>query len=372
MKGKAAIFYEPGKPYEITEMDVPDPDPGGILIRITLASICGSDLHIWRGDLAAMFPAGGPGRVSGHEMTGVVAKLGAGVTADSLGNPLKEGDRVVYPYFYPCLHCYQCMRGQFAACPNKMGQAMDPSAAPSFSGAYAEYYMLRPGGFVFKVPDDLSDDMIAPINCALSQVTYGLHRVGVQFGDTVVIQGAGGLGVNACAVAKEMGADRVICIDGLPERLKLARQFGADDTIDISQIPDAQDRIMKVLELTGFRGADVACDFVGIPAVVPEGINMVRMGGRYLAIGNISLGQTTPFDPAMLVWGNKTVMGVVMYDPWILPAAMAFLQRTREKYPFGSVVSHSYPLEKINEAFEQSEWVGRGDATKITRAVIKP
>ncbi len=369
-KGKAAVFLGPGKGYEIEEFDIPSPEPDAIVIKISMGGICGSDLHIWRGDspvFAAM-----AGQVVGHEMTGRVAELGANISTDSLGQPLKEGDRVCYAYFYPCNRCYQCNKGEFASCPAKVaGMAPGPSR---FSGAYGEYYYLKPGHWVFKVPDELSDEMVTPVNCALSQVTFGLRKAGLQMGDTLVVQGAGGLGTNACAVAKEMGADRVIVIDGMPGRLELAKQFGADETIDINELPDATQRIQRVMELTGGRGADVVGEFVGLPAAVPEGIAMVRGGGTYLEIGNISFGQTVPLDPSTLVWGSKTIIGLVMYDPWVIPEALDFLVRTRDKYPHEEVVSHDkYKLDDINKAFEEAEWQkDGGGGTKVRRAVLIP
>jgi len=367
--GKAAVFLGPGKGFEVQEFEVPDPDPDAIVIRVTMGGVCGSDLHIWRGDSPVF--AGFAGNVGGHEMTGRVAKLGANITTDSLGRPLKEGDRVCYAYFYPCNRCYQCNRGEFAACPNKvMRMAANPS---KFNGAYGQYYYLQAGHWVFKVPDELSDETVTPVNCALSQVTYGLRLAGLGLGDTLVVQGAGGLGMNACAVAKEMGADKVIAIDGVAERLELAKKFGADETINIAQAPTPPERIQRVLELTEGRGGDVVAEFVGLASAVPEGVQMVRNGGTYLEIGNISFGQMTQFDPSTLVWGSKRIIGCVMYDPWVIPEALDYLVRTKSKYPHEEVVSsNKYQLKDINKAFEEAEWhAGEGvKETKVRRAVI--
>lgn len=194
---------------------------------------------------------------------GQVERLGAGVSTDSLGQPLKEGDRIVYAYFYPCLRCYACLQGELAACPNKTAKMA--SAHTRFTGAYAEYFYLQPNHWVFKVPDELSDEVVTPVNCALSQVIFGLHKAGLRFGDTLVVQGAGGLGLNACAVARDMGANKVIVIDAVADRLELARAFGADETVNISETPDMFARVQRVMELTGGRGADVVGEFVGLP-----------------------------------------------------------------------------------------------------------
>lgn len=366
--GKAAVFYGPGKPFELKEIPLPEVEPEGILIRVTLANICGSDLHFWRGDAPLALPE--DGWIFGHEMTGRVARLGAKVQTDSLSRPLKDGDRVAYCYFYPCGRCYACLNKQLAACPNKVGRPLGPSQFPYFHGAFAEYYYLRPGGYVFKVPDDLPDELVSPVNCALSQVIYGLHAAGLRFGDSLLIQGAGGLGIQATAVAKAMGA-RVIAVDQLAPRLDLARAFGADDTISLKEIPDRKERVKRVRDLTGGRGADVACDFVGFPQVIPEGLDMLRFGGTYLEIGTISRGAKVELEPATLIWGSKTIVGVVMYDPWVIPRALDFLSRTRSRFPFERLLSHKFPLEKIDDAFQASEWLNR-DAASITRAALVP
>jgi len=369
VKGKAAVFFGPGKPFEIREVTLPEIEPDAILIRVSLANVCGSDLHFWRGDAPLRLPA--DGWIFGHEMTGRVAKLGARVKTDSLGRPLREGDRVAYTYFYPCGRCYACLNKQPAACPAKIERPRGPSEFPHFHGAFAEYYYLRPGGAVFAVPDALADELVSPVNCALSQVIFGLHEAGLRFGGTVAIQGAGGLGLQAAAVAKDMGAATVIVIDQLPERLALAREFGADHTISVRDVPDRKERVNLVRSWTGGAGVDVACDFVGFPQVIPEGIEMLRAGGTYLEIGTISRGAKVELEPAQLVWGAKRIVGVIMYDAWVIPRALDFLVRNRARWPFDRLLSHRYPLEQINQAFADSEWHAK-DRTNITRAALVP
>ena len=232
------------------------------------------------------------------------------------------------------------------------------------------YYLLKATQWVFKVPDGLPDELVAPVNCALSQVVYGLQQIGVWLGDTVVVQGAGGLGIYACGVAKDMGAGRVIVIDAIPERLALARQFGADEVIDFKQIPEKADRVRRVRELTGGFGADVVVEVAGIAGVVQEGLEMTRVGGRYLWMGNIVPGVATEIVPHDAVRQPKTIRGVLAYDRWVIPRALDWVSRTREKYPFAKLVGARFPLEQINEAFEQAEWVaGKGS---VARTVIVP
>ncbi len=369
MKGRAAVFFGPGKPFEIRELPVPDLEPEAVLVKVALANVCGSDLHFWRGDAPLRLPD--DGWIFGHEMTGRVAGLGSAVKTDSLGRPLREGDRVAYTYFYPCGRCPACLARQPAACPAKIERPRGPSQFPHFHGAFAEYYYLRPGGALFKVPDELSDELVSPVNCALSQVIYGLEKAELRFGGTVVIQGAGGLGVQATAVAKDMGAATVIVVDQIPGRLELARAFGADHTINVREVPEVKERVSLVRQWTGGFGADVACDFVGFPQVIPEGIEMLAPGGTYLEIGTISRGAKVELEPAQLVWGAKRIVGVIMYDARVIPRALDFLVRNRTRWPFDRLLSHKYPLEKINEAFEASEWHSR-ETTTITRAALVP
>lgn len=366
-KGRAAVYLGMARPMEIKEYPVPDPEPGAILIKVSRAVICGSELHIWRGqpNLAAMgvpFPIG-----LGHEMTGRIAKLGDGVTTDSAGQILSLGDLVVYRYFYPCGSCPICMTGKDAACRfNQRSMYGFSDFPPHFVGAFADYYYLRPNHVVFKVPNNLTEDMVASANCALSQIIYGLEQVGFGFGETLVIQGAGGLGINAVAVAKEMGAGKVIVIDGIRERLDLAKVFGADEVIDINEYKTPEERVQRVKELSGGWKADAVAELMGSPRVVPEGIQMLRAGGRYLEIGNVTTGATYEADPSMLVGGNKTVVGVSFYDRDTLKKALDFLSRTRGKYPFDKLLSHAYSLEEINRAFEDQ------DKGLVFRASIVP
>ena len=368
--GRAAVFVEPYH-FEMMELPPPPVEPGGILVKITSAGICGSDLHLWRGDLKPIMP-GRPGPIIlGHEMTGVVHTLGEGVSTDSMGRPLKEGDRVVYTYFFPCRRCYACLRGELNHCPGKFRYRASVEDYPYCNGGFAEYYYLYPGHFVFKVPDELTDEAVTAANCAVSQVIYGLHQAKVRMGDTVVVQGAGGLGIYATAAARDMGAGQVIVIDGLSNRLELATQCGASHTIDIKEHTTPESRVEQVKGLTEGRGADVVLEVVGIPQVVPEGLEMLRKGGTFVEIGNI-WGSTVTLDMSKLLWGATRIIPTANYDPYFLPVALDFLVRTKDMYPLTQVMSHRFPLERVGEAFEQAEWAGKGEETVITRAFLVP
>jgi threonine dehydrogenase-like Zn-dependent dehydrogenase len=337
-----------------------------MIVRVATANVCGSDLHYWRGDIdLARFGLQG-GTVLGHEMTGRVHALGAGRTKDSAGRPLAEGDRVVYRYFVPCGRCAACLRGQSAACGANAGFQMRASdEPPHFVGGFADYYYVGPAQTVFVVPDGVPDQLVAGANCALAQVIQGFERVALRMGESVVIQGAGGLGIYATAVAKWMGAANVIVIDGVADRLALAREFGADSTIDMTEYADGRARATRGRDLNA-GGADVVVEVVGFPDAFGEGIGLLGQGGRYVEIGNISPGLTLTFDPAMLTLGNKTVHGVAFYEPASLLKAISFLDAAQDRFPFAKLLGTPYALDAINDAFADSE------SRRVARASVVP
>lgn len=367
-KGLVSVFTVPGQPFELREYPTPEIEAGGVLIRNSGAMVCGSDLHVWRGDGDKPIPP--HPKLLGHEFTGVVSAMGRGINTDSLRRPLKEGDRVAFPFFFPCNRCYQCIRGEFHACPFRSRPGNKGlEKYPFCDGGFSEYFYLQPGHYVFKVPEELPTEAIPPVNCALSQVLFGLERVRVKFGDTVVIQGAGGLGIYATAVAHDMGASQVIVIDGQSDRLEMAKKCGATSTILLSDYPTPEERVGRVKELTDGVGADVVVEVVGIAAAAIEGLDMVRMNGKYLDIGNIS-GGSLNLPASKVILQQIKWSGLMHYDPWIIESALQFLVRTKDKYPLVSMISHTFPLEKINEAFEFAEWQGKETGTEAQRVML--
>ncbi len=363
--GTIAAFTGVGDPYELGDFEVPDPAPGAAVLKMRLANICGSDMHFWRGTTERSKGGVPLPCTLGHEGVGEVLKLGEGVTTDRAGEALHVGDRVVFAYFHPCLECPTCLKGYTNACPYRNeGRMTSPDQWPHFTGTFGQYYYLFPGHTMFKVPDHLSDRMVAGINCALSQVIAGLRQAGATHGDTVVLQGAGGLGVYAAAVAKARGAAKVIAIDGIDERLELIKAFGADAIVDMREYDSAEARAARVRELSGGLGADVTLELVGHAAVIPEGLEMTAPGGRYVEIGNINLGPRAAFDPSVLVFGSITIMGVIHYLPRDLKAALEFVSSNVDRLPFERVLSHTFPLREIDTAFREQ------DTGHVTRGAL--
>ena len=361
--GRAALFFGPGTPFAVAELPVPEPEPGAVVMRVTRANLCGSDLHIWRGDGALAGRGRDDGRVIGHEMTGVVHALGPGVETDWAGAPLARGDRIVCQYFGPCGRCRACLRARPEACWHS-GRAFEgrPSVFPHFRGSFADYFYVRPTMAVFRVPDGVGDALAAGVNCALAQMIMALERGQVGLGDRVVVQGAGGLGLYATALARERGAAQVVVIDGVDERLELARAMGADEVVDFREYPSVKERVARVRELTD-GGADVVCELVGRAAAIEEGVRMVAPGGRYLELGTFYPGTTAALDPGVLVMKNITVQAVAFYDAASLQKALGFLQRHAARLPLEQAAAE-FPLEEINTAFAEQ------DAGKVARASL--
>ncbi|HTQ17407.1 zinc-binding dehydrogenase, partial [Mycobacterium sp.] len=212
-----------------------------------------------------------------------------------------------------------------------------------------------------KVPEDLPDEAVAPLNCALAQVLFALRDV--RLGDTVVIQGAGGLGINAAAVARTAGASQVIVIDKIAERLDVAADFGATQCIDASGI-STWEVTEQVHKHTDGIGADWVLEVVGVPGVIPEGVGFLNNGGTLLEVGNVGMGRTFEMDPSSLVFGNKSIRGVSFYDPVTLAIGLSFLQHT--SFPFGRLMPKPFHLADVNDAFASA------DAGLVPRGALVP
>jgi len=176
--------------------------------------------------------------------------------------------------------------------------------------------------------------------------------VGIGFGDSVLVQGAGGLGLSAIATAKDMGSAQVIAVEKIPDRVKMAKQFGADEVIDMNKYRSEEERVAKVKELTGGRGVDLILEFIGTSAGISEGVKMLTPGGTYLLAGMISGEIKGNINAADIVFQGKRISGSANYRSWVIPKALDFLVRTKNKYPFEKLVSHKFKLEEVNEALK--------------------
>ncbi|HUE34673.1 MAG TPA: zinc-binding dehydrogenase [Mycobacterium sp.] len=346
--GRLAVMTEPGQ-LSMAEYDVPEPERDAVVLKIVRANVCGSELHMWNGHHPTKKRGG-----LGHEMIGRVHAIGSAVTTDYAGQPISVGDRVVVTYFQTCQRCNRCRGGQPSLCDNAYEFfGKQPEEWPHFHAAFGTHYYVHPHQHFYKVPDDVDDAIAAAVNCALSQVMFGIDQIGLEYGETVLIQGAGGLGLNAAAVAVERGA-RVIVVDGVPSRLEQAKAFGATDVIDISTVTEPADRLAAVHDMLGGEGPDVGIEVTGVPAAFAEGLELIRRGGRYLVMGTLSPGRTVPFDPGYVTRKSLTIKHVERYEARYLSKALEFVQRHQAAYPFDKLVDAEFALADVKQALDAS------------------
>ncbi len=347
----------------VKEFEVPEPGPGALVVKVRRANVCGSEVHIYHFRHPLIREC-----VLGHEFVGEIAALGEGVRTDYAGNPVAVGDRVISPFFLTCRRCPACLRGEFNLCQRAyMYWSNPPEEEPHFTGAFATHYYVHPDQYFYKVPDAVPDEVVAGANCGLSQVLYGLQEIWVSAGDTLVVQGAGCLGLYATAIGKDMGA-RVVVVEGIPERTDLARRFGAEEIVDMREHETAEERVEKVMSLTGGYGADVVLEVTGVPAAFVEALQLARPGGRVVEIGNVSVGEghEVSLSPGLITRKNLRVQGFVRYQPWYLHRALRFLERKHGDHPFDELTDREYALEEVGEAIEQEE--GR----RVARPAVVP
>jgi threonine dehydrogenase-like Zn-dependent dehydrogenase len=301
--------------------------------------------------------------VMGHEIIADVTERSRR-SRDSAGEPLDVGDRVSIVYYLTCASCRACARGEFELCENAYRNwSQSPDLAPHFTGTHGTHYYVDPKQWLFKVPDNVPDLVGASANCGLTQVWAGIERAQLRPGESLVIQGAGGLGLYATAIAKERGA-RVIVVDVVDSRLASATAFGADAVVSMAELDSVAARVEHVRELTGGEGADVGFEVAGVPGAVTEGIQLVRNGGRYIEIGNVTPGAEIGLDIGGLTRRAVSIIPVIRYKPWMLREALQFLSRNIDRLPLDRLPDAQYPLDRLGEALEDAA------ARRVTRPVL--
>ena len=361
-QGKAAVYSAPNEPFEIKQYPVRDVKPGEVLVRITMSTICRSDIHSYHGNRPNPCPG-----ILGHEIIGVIEQIGEDVGLDLRSEKLAIGDRITWTEFFADHDDYYAGKldiPQKSPGVRKYGHDL-ADVDPHFLGGFAEYCYIQPGTGILKLPDSITDEEAAPLNCGVATMISATEAAEITDGDTVVIQGLGLLGIYGCAIAKAKGAAKVIALDNVPDRLEMALQFGADLVIDISQC-DREAVIKQVRDATPPDGADVVVEVCGVPDVVPDGVSMLRIGGRYALVGLVSPQANFTLDGYDLVKKLITLRGVHNYHPRHLVEALDFVLENRNRFPFGEIVSSRFSLEELGDAFAKAA------DHRIMRAAIVP
>lgn len=347
---KAAVLEAFGQPLRIRSFPLPDGlEPGAARVRVTMAGICGTDVHLWRGELAIPAPV-----ILGHETAGVIEELGAGLSRDWRGDPLQLGDRVTWASSIACGECFYCrLKGQPTRClfRKAYGISYPAGEAPHLRGGYAEQILLRPGTAIFRLTDDVPDEALLGAGCALTTAIHGLERAPVAWRDVVVVQGTGPVGLAAIAVAQSSGASRIVAVGGPPHRLQLARDFGADCVIDMDVYGSIDARRAAVLAATGGYGADLVIECVGRPEAVNEGLDFCRDGAQFLVLGQYGNAGNISFNPHTVTRKQLRMVGSWGFEPRHVHRAIEML-RNGWKDRFSAAVTHRFPLDQANAALD--------------------
>lgn len=351
MKSRAAVLTATEAPFEIQEFPVTtELGPGEARVRILMAGICGTDVHLWKGELPIPLP-----NILGHETVGIIEQLGKGLDRDWRGERLQVGDRVTWASSLVCGECFYCrVKRQPTRCLSRKAYGISYCAedAPHLRGGYAEQILLRAGTAIFRLPEDLPTDAVIGAGCALSTATHGIERSPVTWGDIVVIQGSGPVGLAALAVAKQAGALRTIVVGGPAHRLHIAKEFGADVVITYDPDRPTEDLTQEVLAATGGYGADSVIECVGIPQAVAEGVHFCRDGGRYLVLGQYANAGEILFNPHIVTRKQLQITGSWGFEPRHVDQALRLLELTHWQDQFAAQITHRFRLDQVNQAMD--------------------
>jgi len=351
-KCRAAVLRAPRERVEIREIEILPPEPGAIVAQVEAATVCGTDVHIWQGDVQPEWPVG-----LGHEMVGRVAALGEGVACDASDQPIEVGDRIVWAYPW-CGKCYYCtIARQPTLCTNaRMNGWRSAEKYPFLCGGFADFCYILPECRPVKVPVEIESAVASSATCALRTVVHAFDRLeqygGIGVQPSIAVLGTGPVGLYALAMCIACGSAQTISIGAPEARVALAQKWGASYAINLDEVRDGRERIEMVKKWTGGRGADVVIEAAGPPAAFEEGLAMVRRGGRFLVIGTTG-GRNVTISPRRINRDMVEIIGVTSAHVGHFYKAMQFLKANRNRFDFSQMITNRYPLSDVNTALEE-------------------
>jgi alcohol dehydrogenase len=331
---KAAVFVRPGK-IVLDAKPIPTVGPGEALIKITTTTICGTDVHILKGE----YPVA-PGRIVGHEPVGTIAELGPGVTGYSIGQ------RVIAGAITPCGQCHSCLDGHHSQCGGKaiggwqFGNTID--------GCQAEYVLVPHAmANLAPVPDGLTDEQVLMCPDIMSTGFGGAENGHIKIGDTVVVFAQGPIGLCATAGAKLMGASQIVVVDRVGARLEVAKCLGADIVIDYTKV----DPVEEIMRITNGRGADVSIEAFGTQQTFESCLRSLKPGGTLSSLGVYSGKLSLPLDAFAAGLGDHKIVTT------LCPGGKERMRRLLNVVASGRVdleplVTHRFKLDQIEQAYE--------------------
>jgi alcohol dehydrogenase len=341
---RAVVFTGAGRRLELVRFPAPEPRDAEMLVRVACCTLCRSDLHTHAGRRTEPTPT-----VLGHEIVGRIEAFGPEAPRhDAEGVPLDVGSRVSWAVAVGCGSCFFCAEDLPQKCerPYKYGHERLTPERPT-GGGLAEWVVLVPGTVFFRVPDAVPDPVAAPANCATATVAALLRHGGSVAGRTVLVLGAGVLGLTACAMARAAGARAVMVNDPIAACRERALRFGATHVFPA----EAEELAAGVREITQGRGADLVLELAGTAATVQAGLALARTGGTVVLAGTVAPVGAIGFDPEIVVRRMLTIRGVHNYHPRDLAEALGFLAGPGSDFPWQSLVVAEYPLEQAEQAF---------------------
>lgn len=357
---RAAVMPAPDAPVEVRELPEPELEPGGALLEVELSEVCGTDVHLHHGRLAGVpYPL-----VPGHVSVGRVAEV-RGQVQDVDGRRLAEGDRVTFLDVHgTCNACWYCLVAKATTrCPDRRVYGVTYGVADGPSGGWAERIYLKPGTHLIRA-DGLDAAAFMAGGCGLPTALHAVERADVRLGDTVLVLGAGPVGLSALILAGMAGALRLLCIGGPAGRLEAARGAGAHATLDIAGAsPD--ERLDWVLEHTDGRGADATIEAAGAPEAAVEAMRFTRDAGRVVVVGQYTDHGEVAFNPHLdLNRKHLDVRGCWGSDFSHFYRGVRVITERGE--PWSRLPTRTYGLDAANEALDD---VARG---AVVKALIDP
>ncbi|MDX2701437.1 zinc-binding dehydrogenase [Streptomyces sp. PA03-6a] len=359
---KRAVLVKPGSPLEIWEHPTPSASSRDVIVSVEMSGVCGTDHHLQSGDIELPHPM-----VLGHEAIGRIEELGSDITTDSAGEPVAVGDLVYWQPAQPCYRCYYCtVLEDVSMCPNLvMFQLHNPADKPPV-GTYTQYAWLPDRTAFFKIPPDVPAEALIAFGCAMPTVLHALDRLGgIRYGQNVIVQGSGPVGLAATLLAHLAGAGSVTVLGAPAKRLAMAGRLGATTTIDVTKT-DEHERAAAVMEITDGRGADVIIEAAGRVPAFTEGLPLVATDGTYVILGLWSARGTSPVEPRHLNNRNIRVIGSAYTTPRHMYDTIRITRMCHQRFPLAEMVTHRFSLEQAQDALDA---VGRGEPLK---AVIVP
>jgi alcohol dehydrogenase len=329
-----ALVFRGANQIAIEEVPVPKPGPGEVVIRVTLTTICGTDLHILRGEYPVK-----PGLVIGHEAVGVIHEIGVGITGYDVG------ERVLVGAITPCGQCDYCLGGDWSQCGGAIGGW---KFGNTINGAQAEYLLVPYAqANLAKIPDELADEQVILLADIASTGISASETAEVQIGDSVAVFAQGPIGLCATAGAKLKGAGLIIAVESDPIRMEMARRMGADVVLSFKEC----DVVEKIKSLTGGKGVDVAIEALGTQQTFENALRVLRAGGTLSSLGVYSGKLSVPLDAFAAGLGDHKIVTT------LCPGGKERMRRLMElvrngRLNLAPLLTHTFPLDRITEAYQ--------------------